>query len=466
MKLQITKSLTLAAIGLVLTTVSSPGASYTWDGGGGNGNWSTGANWTGDAAPTGTGHILTFSGSSQTASTNNGQLSVVHGISFAAGAAAFTLSGSNLTLAGDIINSGTATQTIGINLQMATTRIIDTRYGNITVSGNISNDGTNRLLQKEGLGVLELSGSNAWGGRTNLRGGTLLLSGTTPNLVSNELWLGQYDDGNNSVFAVKGGDLTYSGTLASLNRGANVIRAETGVDITFAQASAFTVGTWGTLNFDVSGSNSSIAFSTTAPGLTAGRILQATVTGTNGKTSFAAVDTGAGNKIIALTGLTDISTNPATTTNTNGSLTGGNYNNTQTDRNLNSLTLSGTGGTVTGNNLRPREILMQEGTGNYTFDVRVNPSTASYYLFVHQYSTSGTLTFNAPLLSDDATGGFAKTGLGTVLISASSTSTFTGPSSVQLGTLRVNGALSKVSALDVYEAVSYTHLTLPTTERV
>src|SRR5438067_4020223 len=82
---------------------TSFGAAFTWDGGGGNGNWSTAANWNPDGAPSATGNVLVFSGTTNLSTTNDSITALDTtftntAITFASGAGSFNLSGNTFTI--------------------------------------------------------------------------------------------------------------------------------------------------------------------------------------------------------------------------------------------------------------------------------------------------------------------------------------------------------------------------------
>lgn len=99
---------------LVVLPCSLEAATYTWDGGGGNSNWSTANNWNPDSAPSsGGGHDLVFATGNRLSNSASGGGWTINSVTFDSSAGAFTLSGGGLTLgAGGITNASTATQTI------------------------------------------------------------------------------------------------------------------------------------------------------------------------------------------------------------------------------------------------------------------------------------------------------------------------------------------------------------------
>lgn len=459
MKTNTMKKLAFAAFGLAVTSATSMAADYTWQGNGGD--WSAGSNWQGDAAPTGAGHTLLFAGADQT-SNNNDQLTSVSGITFDAEAGEFILTGTALTLDGNITNNSTKEQTINLGLALNGHRIFNTqeKAGNTVISGAIS--GASRGLVKNGLGTLTLSGNNTYTGRTWIYGGTLVLDASgAGSITSSHLRFGEGDGigatllPNTSTFVLQGGNSTIN-NLEIRNSAANTIKVGTGANLTFTAYNRGTAANQ-TLHFDVSAAGSSISF-TTAPTLSVGKIERATVKDTTGKTSFATL--GTGNTIVALTGTTHLSpTLPGGNDQLNVFINSDiNYttlwatNNTGT---YNSLTIQNAGtseGSISGGRLDLRDILMQEDTGNFTIKNTqlsgVNP------LAIHQYSTSGILTIDAPIFNDNAAAVFTKTGPGTVVISESSSSTYTGATYLQGGRLELNGALLRTGSMTVFDGAT------------
>ena len=155
----------LAALGSFVIVVAALGAvpasvlavqpdTHTWDGGGGDNNWTTAANWDLDTAPA-AGDDLVFSGTTRPANTNN----------FSAGTsfrsvrftdAGFTITGNALTLTNGIINAGGTLDPVEGNTtwNLSTTLGADQSFmvnsGNLIFKGAINNGGF--LLTVDGAG--------------------------------------------------------------------------------------------------------------------------------------------------------------------------------------------------------------------------------------------------------------------------------------------------------------------------
>lgn len=161
---KITLSTTIACLACL------PLHANTWDGGGANGNTATAENWLGDTLPATTGESVTFGGSLQT-TVNNDWLEQVTGITFASGAAAFSIGGDALTLAGGISNASSNAQTVAVDIAVSgsgSSRFVESNGGVETlISGDIS--GTELWLFRtndSGIGVVTFSGNNTYTGQT------------------------------------------------------------------------------------------------------------------------------------------------------------------------------------------------------------------------------------------------------------------------------------------------------------
>ncbi len=241
-------------------------ATRTWDGGGADNNWSTAANWSGDATPTSADDVV-FDGTSaknsvmniagltlqsfNASSTYTGTLSIANGntlsvtgnwtygaANFDAGTSTLKLSGGDITFTpgsvsyynieisqgtccgNDVAISGTATTTNNLvisNGNSGTT--INT--GTINVGGNISvtdsdfggGDATFKL-NGSGSQTISSSGGLLPNVTVNKSAGILYLQGTVP-VVGNWIFTAGTLDAGTSTLKLSGGDTTF--TLGSVS---------------------------------------------------------------------------------------------------------------------------------------------------------------------------------------------------------------------------------------------------------
>jgi fibronectin-binding autotransporter adhesin len=166
---------TFAANGGVLSVnISNP---VTWTAGGSPSfNWSNSANWSGLQAPA-NGQALAFSGTTGLASTNDISNLSLTGLIFTSSAGAFNLSGNSIQLSGAIANNSPATQTIGMDIALASgNQSINAAAGNIVLGGVVSDGGAGLGLNITGTAVVVLGAANTYSGPTNLTAGTLCLA--------------------------------------------------------------------------------------------------------------------------------------------------------------------------------------------------------------------------------------------------------------------------------------------------
>jgi autotransporter-associated beta strand protein len=151
------------AANVSLTIVTSAGV---WTGGGGgNQNWSNGANWLGGVAPAYSGDSLTFAGSLGLTPNMETNYSVPS-LTFSNSAGSFNIGSANnstLTLSdgGAIVNNSANAQTLNVT-------IADTGGG----------------LAKGGKGAVNLPGNNTYTGQTTVNAGTLNISGSLASTVN------------------------------------------------------------------------------------------------------------------------------------------------------------------------------------------------------------------------------------------------------------------------------------------
>ena len=237
-----------------LGTLSGPAATITWNGGGGDTNWSTAGNWNG-ATPA-NGDTLVFSGSTRQTNTNN-WLATLGAVTFTTGG--FAIGGNAVTLNGDLTSTGNNTWNLATTLGSA--RIFTSQSGTLTLGGTITNAGYlttiagagNTLissaiggtggLAKTGAGTLTLSNSgNTYSGATSITGGILAISadsqlGTAPGTFTQGqlvldsgtlsstgtfsldpnrgIQIGPFSGQGDGTINVGSGELTYNGIIAS-----------------------------------------------------------------------------------------------------------------------------------------------------------------------------------------------------------------------------------------------------------
>jgi autotransporter-associated beta strand protein len=176
-------------------------ADRTWNGGGADNNWSTGANWGGSAPAAG--DALFFGGSAKPVNTNDVDGLSVLGLTFNSGAGAFTLRGSSLTLDGDLVNFSASAPTLDLPLVLSGTRKF---YGSnvaMTVNGTLS--GAGGLIASVTNNVLKLVGNNSYEGVTTVTNGGLWITHASALGSTN---------GNTVVRSLSGAYLNLSGGIA------------------------------------------------------------------------------------------------------------------------------------------------------------------------------------------------------------------------------------------------------------
>lgn len=242
----ICRNLLLAVVSLAISAASGH-AGQIWDGGGTNNNWTSALNWDGDAAPNFS-NAVTFQGETRTSTLNNRTAdSVLGGINFtndgtAGKTAAFSLSQNRLTLGGNIVTTAspsTITDTIVLDMILNAARTINTASEhNLTISGIISQDATNRSLTKQGVGTLTLSNTaNTFAGQVLSDAGTIQVAKLENNGTASSIgagsgslrlgsdatatleYIGSTDSSTNKVIQIGTNTATNTGNAAILNNG-------------------------------------------------------------------------------------------------------------------------------------------------------------------------------------------------------------------------------------------------------
>ncbi len=162
-----------ALIVLSLVPIRASAANKTWDGGGENSNWQTGANWDANTAPA-PGDSLFFTLTTRLINTNNFPGGTAFsGITFNTPAGAFDLRGNPISLSGGITNNQVVvTEIVSLPLSLSATPVIQVvGDGSLSIGGAISGAGFG--LTKVGSGLLTLSGANTFDGPLLVNAGTV-----------------------------------------------------------------------------------------------------------------------------------------------------------------------------------------------------------------------------------------------------------------------------------------------------
>jgi hypothetical protein len=132
----------LFALALSAASVSKA-ATFTWDGGGVDDNWSTAANWSTDVAPSNDGTAaIVFSGATPPLTSSVNANWDVSGLSFDAIAGAFTVGGNQLTIeAGGVTNNSAIAQTINNPIVMGAAQTWNAISASLTFGGTVNTSG-------------------------------------------------------------------------------------------------------------------------------------------------------------------------------------------------------------------------------------------------------------------------------------------------------------------------------------
>ena len=240
-------------------------AGTTWDAGGGNTNFTNGANWNDDSAPTFTGgtSTLTFAtaGSTATVDTAANLARIIFdrdvAFSIADGSGSLALAGETVggVLTGITASPATAgttvAYTISESIALGATQswnVANNGAGgtSLSVSGVISGAGVG--LTKIGSGTLALSGANTFTGVMSINGGTVEV-GSWNLSGADGVWGNRTNNGaavGTTFIQMNGGRINYtgvsaSGTLRGINlaSGTNTIAVGSGATLNFASTNTF-----------------------------------------------------------------------------------------------------------------------------------------------------------------------------------------------------------------------------------
>ena len=195
----------------------------TWDGGGGDNLWSTGANWVGDVAPTpSTSLFLTFPGSTRTSPFNDrADFSNAAGITFGSGASGFRIEGNAIGLingSGQQVINQNATATQDINTVFSLGSLQDSQInlnaGDLLISAANtyidSNNSVTRLLTIAGTDSTRRTITYAGNLNKSFSGNDpdMIIQNNKRVLVTGSLTFGS---GNDASVFINDGVLQFSG---------------------------------------------------------------------------------------------------------------------------------------------------------------------------------------------------------------------------------------------------------------
>ncbi len=417
----------------------------TWTGLGSSANWSVSGNWSGANAPPFSGDSLVFAGSNRLENLNDlAPGTTFAGLSFNATSGAFSLGGNGITLAGDLINSSAADQTLSLDIfsdsSAARQVTASATSGKIIFNGEITRNNTTTVGRAF---TLAQGSTNANGVSTYEFGGPVSLTNPLPAA----------NDGSTS------GLVQRNATTVNLNPGANVsltggywsvgqnnstsavvqpatLNLSEGASLHLSSGTNFNIGH----NFN-SGTNTNpnsgilnlnggmITAAMDVSNTTGGRYVRL---GVNGSTSGSA----------SVSGVINLNGGRFTTSRT--FVRGGSLANTGTSKTQQTGSLHFNGGTLATdgvNDVAEWFQSSQAGSGNQLLPlnaVRLESAGGTFDTAGRNASTGFPIT---------GPGGLTKTGEGNLTLSGNVT--YTGPTSVHSGTLKVSGSLSGSSSLAI-----------------
>ena len=464
------------AIALGLVQLSVPvthleAAPVTWNGGGDpDCSWMNSANWAGNVVPTPGIDDLHFAGSTGPVNSNTFAAGTqFSGLIFDPGAAAFTLGGNQLNLAGNLVNNSSNLQTVNLPLNVVGNRNINAGSAGLSLAGLAGGSGAGQVITLLGTGGAIAGPINASGLRIQQNASTGGSDSDTWSFVGNNT------SSNTGQFVLSRGVTNFGSATDAPNIkiiGARFTNSDffiIGDSGVAGAASTFNMVA-GTLTLDGAGGNPLVTLGNSAASqvvwnqsggtvalqnFVSNSMLLANQIGstTRFNLSGGAFDTGAYFLDIAVRGDGQVNISGAGTLKTpRVGLNRGSDSSAVGEFNLNGRTLqvgtiqsSNSAGIATfdfnGGTLVPidsQRITFSQNTSN--------PISANVQAGGAVIDTNGaTVTINVPLRHNPALGatldgGLTKNGPGTLLLSKlpSSSQLYTGPTTINGGTLRIS----------------------------
>lgn len=222
------------------------GRQVNWNGGGGDDNWMTDANWSGGSHPVADDALLFGdSGASRVSNINDlDAYTRIAGITFANDS--YTLNGAPIILANNIMNTTNLDQTINVDVVLNDSPTVDTGSGTLALNGVLSETNEPCEVTKAGAGILILTNANTYSGGTVINAGTLKVNNGAGSATGS---------GNVTVNsgAVLGGNGLVAGAV-TVNTGA-VVAAGNGVGSLALGSLTLAAGCTNIVEFDPVGSN-------------------------------------------------------------------------------------------------------------------------------------------------------------------------------------------------------------------
>ena len=224
------------AVALLATLPPCALAQLTWSGGGGDNNWSTGANWGGSAPSSPFNNTLTFNGSTRTTNVNNVSGLTLTGLTFNS-TSDWNVSGNAFTLNSNLNAAAGRSVTISNDITVSGARTLQTQStaaSTLTLSGAFSASGL--TITKDGSGTLGNTSISTLtfngngkavtiGTVTHRKGGIVFENGVAANIAAFQLGNDATHNNIDPVATIRGAStsLTTSGNI-EIGRAANAAR--------------------------------------------------------------------------------------------------------------------------------------------------------------------------------------------------------------------------------------------------